>query len=139
MSKVYKVVSIDNGKMVSVTKGNEVFIDLGLIVTYKKDMETKPNVKCSKLFAFRTLRDAKSFAPGIDDLDVEIWECDAELALQSRDSLIGWTYGLDLKSFKAFWKDRRNGFAADCLRGIPMGTVLCNSITPRKRIWKSSK
>ena len=117
MSKVYKVVQIKDGNMISIF--GEYYPSLS--VEYKIGQETKPKV--GALFAFRELRDAKCLLKDETNLGKEcrILECECE------EELPPLTY-LELsrveKESTDFWE------TADRLGKTNEYIALCSSITP---------
>ena len=129
--KVYKVVSVEDGKRVSA----HVFRVNSLRVVYPVGKPTTTRV--GKLFAFNTLKNARKFRVGIGN---EIWKAEATGVTRMRRHL--WTtVSTDItRILDEFWAKGarltnkiRDRFGLESMARNP-GTVLCDSITLMRRV-----
>lgn len=108
---------------------HSAFINGSLCLEYKPGKTTTPEV--GKLFAFKDIKSARRFAWGD-----EVWECEATGVKALRRRIIDCEPDI-LQNATRYW----NGQPADRLvlnefntSNGPSGTILCDSITPIRKI-----
>ena len=118
--------------------GKSARIEGDVAVEYKIGQTTRPKLRNTPLFAFKSLQDALEFVSGNDI----IFECKATPSKIKIHHIKNVWSSLDAAStnrIKRFWRNVINKKLMLCCCAFyyaaPRGSVACASITPKKRIY----
>ncbi len=132
--KVYKVFTTHQGKLFSFNVGclAQDFNDGFRSLKYKLNKWTEPTIEGSLLYAFRTLKSAKTFHENYPYNDDCIYECEAT-GIKTPGKYMGVVFSDKPGTVERFWNSRRDASYCFTKEQAP-GTVWCASIKPLRRI-----
>lgn len=135
--KVYKVVSVRNGKKYSFARNGIIPVEYA--VEYIPGEWTKPVVEGTKLFVFETLQDAKNFVI-MEYLSFknEIWECECKDLIDPPRYISNClSFNKFINDFLSFRKKKKKiskFTSANATKSVPSGTKLTSSLKLVKKV-----
>lgn len=125
MIEVWKVLWKSNGWLVSGGIGSSC----GQV--YFLDRTNLPRYKESKLFAFRTQKEAIDWVRKMDFFDRQIWRAGTP-EIQSAEKMLNVAF-LSSVSIREFWRKMNNNPKTT----VPQGTVYCDSLDLIEKVWEN--